>query len=142
MSSFVYCNNLACDRSFARFIAMPPNLLSADGVGTVEIMRQSATPRLACGAGVSASPRRLRGAAARRDAALVEPLGISQKQFAVLEVIFQNPDVSQVDIAQALSTDRATMMAALPLPSTTSKPTFRLNRRSRRNHRLVNVAFH
>lgn len=41
----------------------------------------------------------------------LEQLDISQKLFAVLEVIFQNPDVSQVDIAQALSTDRATMMA-------------------------------
>lgn len=41
----------------------------------------------------------------------LEQLDISQKLFAVLEVIFQNLDVSQVDIAQALSTDRATMMA-------------------------------
>ncbi|TPJ36492.1 MarR family transcriptional regulator [Mesorhizobium sp. B2-8-3] len=39
------------------------------------------------------------------------PLEITQKQFAVLEMIFQNSDVSQIDIAQALGTDRATMMA-------------------------------
>lgn len=38
-------------------------------------------------------------------------LEITQKQFSVLEIIFSNPDVSQIDIAQALDTDRATMMA-------------------------------
>ncbi len=38
-------------------------------------------------------------------------LGLTQKQFAVLELIAANPKVSQIDIANQLSMDRATMMA-------------------------------
>lgn len=36
---------------------------------------------------------------------------LTQKQFAVLELIARNPGVSQIDLAAALGTDRATMMA-------------------------------
>ncbi|MFO7306142.1 MAG: MarR family transcriptional regulator [Gammaproteobacteria bacterium] len=38
-------------------------------------------------------------------------LGISAKQFAILSMIANNYGISQVDIAAALMTDRATMMA-------------------------------
>lgn len=38
-------------------------------------------------------------------------LGISAKQFAILSMIANNYGISQVDIATALMTDRATMMA-------------------------------
>lgn len=38
-------------------------------------------------------------------------LGLTQKQFAVLELVAANPKVSQIDIANRLSMDRATMMA-------------------------------
>ena len=38
-------------------------------------------------------------------------IGLTQKQFAVLELIAANPKVSQIDIANQLSMDRATMMA-------------------------------
>ncbi|MDH4439289.1 MAG: MarR family winged helix-turn-helix transcriptional regulator [Rhizobium sp.] len=38
-------------------------------------------------------------------------LGLTQKQFAVLELVAANPKVSQIDIANQLSMDRATMMA-------------------------------
>jgi DNA-binding MarR family transcriptional regulator len=55
---------------------------------------------------------RMAAAAIYRDfAAEIAPLELTQKQFAVLELIAQNPDVSQIDLATALGTDRATMMA-------------------------------
>jgi DNA-binding MarR family transcriptional regulator len=38
-------------------------------------------------------------------------LGVSAKQFAILSIIANNYGISQVDIAAALLTDRATMMA-------------------------------
>ncbi len=38
-------------------------------------------------------------------------LGLTQKQFAVLELVAANPKVGQIDIANQLSMDRATMMA-------------------------------
>jgi len=43
-------------------------------------------------------------------ASLVD-LDLTQKQFAVMELIQSNPGVSQVDLAVTLGTDRATMMA-------------------------------
>jgi DNA-binding MarR family transcriptional regulator len=55
---------------------------------------------------------RMASAAVARDfAAAMVDLDLTQKQFAVLELIAVNGEVSQVDIAQALGTDRATMMA-------------------------------
>lgn len=54
---------------------------------------------------------RMAQAAIYRDfVASVSGLGITQKQFAVLELISTNPGVSQIDLAGALGTDRATMM--------------------------------
>lgn len=43
--------------------------------------------------------------------ATMSELGLTQKQFAVLELISANPGVGQIDIANQLSMDRATMMA-------------------------------
>jgi DNA-binding MarR family transcriptional regulator len=43
-------------------------------------------------------------------AASMAELGLTQKQLAVMELIHRNPGVSQIDLAQALGTDRATMM--------------------------------
>lgn len=43
--------------------------------------------------------------------AAMSELGLTQKQFAVLELIAANPGVGQIDIANQLSMDRATMMA-------------------------------
>ena len=55
---------------------------------------------------------RMAAAAIYRDlAAAMAPLELTQKQFAVLELIGRNRDVSQIDLAGALGTDRATMMA-------------------------------
>jgi DNA-binding MarR family transcriptional regulator len=44
-------------------------------------------------------------------AATIAELGLTQKQLAVMELIHRNPGVSQIDLAQTLGTDRATMMA-------------------------------
>ena len=55
---------------------------------------------------------RMAQAAIYRDfAAAVGVLELTQSQFAVLELIGVNPGVSQIDLAEALGTDRATMMA-------------------------------
>jgi DNA-binding MarR family transcriptional regulator len=49
-----------------------------------------------------------------RDFALaMEGTDLTQKQYAVLELIAANPHVSQIDLSQALGTDRATMMAII-----------------------------
>jgi DNA-binding MarR family transcriptional regulator len=57
---------------------------------------------------------RMASAAIARDfAAAMGELALTQKQFAVLELIAANPQVSQIDIAAALGTDRATMMALI-----------------------------
>lgn len=55
---------------------------------------------------------RMASAAVARDfAAAMEGTDLTQKQYAVLELIGANPHVSQVDLGQMLGTDRATMMA-------------------------------
>src|SRR5262245_66118774 len=55
---------------------------------------------------------RMANAAIYRDfAATLAALALTQKQLAVLELIAENPGVSQIDLANALGTDRATMMA-------------------------------
>ncbi len=55
---------------------------------------------------------RMASAAVARDFAVaMDDLGLTQKQCAVLELIAANPGISQIDIAAALGTDRATMMA-------------------------------
>ncbi|OWV98011.1 MarR family transcriptional regulator [Rhizobium sp. R693] len=41
----------------------------------------------------------------------MEELALTQKQLAVMELISANPGASQIDFANALGTDRATMMA-------------------------------
>ena len=57
---------------------------------------------------------RMASAAVARDfAAAMGDLDLTQKQFAVMELISANPGLSQVDIGQALGTDRATMMALI-----------------------------
>lgn len=43
-------------------------------------------------------------------AAAMENLGFTQKQLAVLELVAANPGTSQIDLAAALETDRATML--------------------------------
>lgn len=55
---------------------------------------------------------RMASAALARDfASAMNELGLTQKQCAVLELIAANPQSSQIDLAAALGTDRATMMA-------------------------------
>src|SRR5689334_10590092 len=55
---------------------------------------------------------RMASAAIARDFALaMEGTDLTQKQYAVLELIAANPHVSQIDLSQSLGTDRATMMA-------------------------------
>jgi len=44
-------------------------------------------------------------------AAAVAGLDLTQKQFAVLELLAANPGASQIDLGATLGTDRATMMA-------------------------------
>jgi DNA-binding MarR family transcriptional regulator len=41
----------------------------------------------------------------------MEELALTQKQLAVMELISGNPGASQIDLANTLGTDRATMMA-------------------------------
>lgn len=45
--------------------------------------------------------------------AAMSEIGLTQKQFAVMELIAQNPGSSQIDLAAQLSMDRATMMALI-----------------------------
>ncbi|QLF71668.1 winged helix-turn-helix transcriptional regulator (plasmid) [Peteryoungia desertarenae] len=45
--------------------------------------------------------------------AAMSEIGLTQKQFAVMELIAQNPGSSQIDLAAELSMDRATMMALI-----------------------------
>ena len=47
----------------------------------------------------------------REFATSLGPLDLTQKQFAVLELIAVNGEASQIDLAAALGADRATMMA-------------------------------
>ncbi|ODU62603.1 MAG: hypothetical protein ABS99_00010 [Acetobacteraceae bacterium SCN 69-10] len=55
---------------------------------------------------------RMASAAVARDfAGAMHGLDLTQKQYAVLELINANPGVSQIDLATTLGTDRATMMA-------------------------------
>lgn len=48
---------------------------------------------------------------ARDFASELADLDVTQKQYAVLELIGANRDLSQIDLAHALDTDRATIMA-------------------------------
>lgn len=41
----------------------------------------------------------------------MEELALTQKQLAVMELVAGNPGASQIDLANTLGTDRATMMA-------------------------------
>lgn len=43
--------------------------------------------------------------------ASLAPLDLTQKQLAVLTLVQDNPGASQIDMAQVIATDRATMMA-------------------------------
>jgi len=55
---------------------------------------------------------RMASAAVARDFAMaMDGIDLTQKQYAVLELIDANPGVSQIDLATTLGTDRATMMA-------------------------------
>ena len=55
---------------------------------------------------------RMASAAVARDFAMaMDGIDLTQKQYAVLELIDANPGVSQLDLATTLGTDRATMMA-------------------------------
>jgi DNA-binding MarR family transcriptional regulator len=57
---------------------------------------------------------RMASAAVARDfAAAMAGLDLTQKQCAVLELVAANPHLSQIDLAQALGADRATMMAVV-----------------------------
>ncbi|WP_028747144.1 MarR family winged helix-turn-helix transcriptional regulator [Rhizobium mesoamericanum] len=55
---------------------------------------------------------RMANVAIYRDfAQTMEELGLTQKQLAVMELVAGNPGASQIDLANTLGTDRATMMA-------------------------------
>lgn len=55
---------------------------------------------------------RMAQAAINRDfTARMKPVGLSQTQYAVLALVRANPGISQIDVARALGSDRATMMA-------------------------------
>ena len=81
------------------------------------VLKAKATrPALALGAldGVLGFHVRMAAAAIYRDfAASMAALELTQKQFAVLELIACNSGVSQTDLAATLGTDRATMMALI-----------------------------
>jgi DNA-binding MarR family transcriptional regulator len=87
----------------------------AKRAGTAAVLAEAdAEARLDLGrlAGVLGFHVRMAHAAIYRDfAAAMAELGLTQKQLAVMELIHRNPGVSQIDLAQTLGTDRATMMA-------------------------------
>jgi DNA-binding MarR family transcriptional regulator len=57
---------------------------------------------------------RMASAAIARDFAVaMVGIDLTQKQYAVLELIAANPHASQTDLSQVLGTDRATMMAII-----------------------------
>ncbi len=81
---------------------------------------------------------RMASAAVARDfAAAMDELGLTQKQCAVLELIDANPEVSQIDLAAALGTDRATMMA---LVDRLEARELLIRRRSQRDRRRQELA--
>jgi len=78
---------------------------------------------------------RMATAALYRDfAGAMEGTGLTQKLFAVLELIDANPEVSQVDISATLETDRATVMA---LVNRLEKRGLVARRRSERDRRRL-----
>jgi len=81
---------------------------------------------------------RMATAALYRDFALkMEGTGVTQKLFAVLELIEANPEVSQVDISATLETDRATLMALVDRIQARGLVERRRSERDRRRLRLV-----
>ena len=81
---------------------------------------------------------RMASAAGARDfAGMMGDLGVTQKQYAVLQLIEANAHVSQVDLAQALGADRATMMAVVDKLHARGVITRRSSDRDRRRHDLL-----
>ena len=81
---------------------------------------------------------RMATAALYRDfAQAMEGTGLTQKLFAVLELIEANPDVSQIDISETLETDRATVMALVDRVEARGLVERRRSERDRRRLRLV-----
>lgn len=81
---------------------------------------------------------RMATAALYRDfAQAMEGTGLTQKLFAVLELIEANPEVSQVDISATLETDRATVMALVDRIEARGLVERRRSERDRRRLRLV-----
>jgi DNA-binding MarR family transcriptional regulator len=76
------------------------------------------------------------GAVARDFVATMDELGLTQKQCAVLELIAANPHISQIDMAAALGTDRATMMALVDRLDARGLLTRRPSPRDRRRQEL------
>ncbi|ANL32065.1 MarR family transcriptional regulator protein (plasmid) [Rhizobium phaseoli] len=79
-----------------------------------ETEEDSATPRLHVGrlGDLLGFHLRMAHVAIYRDfAETMEELALTQKQLAVMELISANPGASQIDLANTLGTDRATMMA-------------------------------
>jgi DNA-binding MarR family transcriptional regulator len=80
---------------------------------------------------------RMASAAVARDfAAAMDELGLTQKQCAVLELIAANPQSSQIDLAAALGTDRATIMALVDRLDTRGLITRAASSRDRRRQEL------
>ena len=81
---------------------------------------------------------RMATAALYRDfAQAMQGTGLTQKLFAVLELIEANPDVSQIDISETLETDRATVMALVDRIEARGLVERRRSERDRRRLRLV-----
>src|ERR1044072_9880017 len=80
----------------------------------IEAEEASATPPLDVGrlGDLLGFHLRMAHVAIYRDLAeTMEELGLTQKQLAVMELTAGNPGASQIDLANTLGTDRATMMA-------------------------------
>ena len=81
---------------------------------------------------------RMATAALYRDfARAMEGTGLTQKLFAVLELIEANPEVSQVDISRTLETARATVMALVDRIAARRWAERRRSQRDGRRLRLV-----
>ena len=88
-------------------------------------------------AGVLGFHLRQASAAVYRDfARQMASFDLTQKQFAVLELIASNAEVSQIDLATTLGTDRATMMALVDRLEVRSLLTRRASLADRRRQML------
>ena len=84
----------------------------ADRSAELELRNRDSEARLGHLDSIVGFHLRMAHAAAYRDfSSRMRTIDLSQSQYAVLSLIRENPGVSQIDLARALGSDRATLMA-------------------------------